>query len=267
MTNSQKIIKYFAIAFAIFLIYTISSAIITSAGIIIKSFDKKPNEEISELKEIYSSDKINSLDIDLHATNLIIKNDEKVSIQTNNNYIKVKEELGVLKIEEEDNISTKPKDLIVYIPSSMLDEIDIETAAGTIYADALNARSLDLNLGAGTVTLLSVNSDNASIDGGTGKFEIRGGRINNLDFDAGIGEVYIKSKLVGNNKIDTGVGKVTLDLIGKDYKVSVEKGVGTILVDNKKIVDNEIFGNGKTSVLISGGVGEIVVNYVTDENE
>ena len=45
MTNSQKIIKYFAIAFAIFLIYTISSAIITSAGIIIKSFDKKKNRE------------------------------------------------------------------------------------------------------------------------------------------------------------------------------------------------------------------------------
>ena len=120
MTNSQKIIKYFAIAFAIFLIYTISSAIITSAGIIIKSFDKKPNEEISELKEIYSSDKINSLDIDLHATNLIIKIDEKVSIQTNNNYIKVKEELGVLKIEEDDNISTNK------IISKLLKDTNIE---------------------------------------------------------------------------------------------------------------------------------------------
>ena len=91
MTNSQKIIKYFAIAFAIFLIYTISSAIITSAGIIIESFDKKPNDEVLELKEIYTSDNINSLDIDLNATNLIIKIDEKVSIQTNNSYIKVKE--------------------------------------------------------------------------------------------------------------------------------------------------------------------------------
>ncbi len=264
MTNSQKVIKYFAIAFAIFLIYTISSAIITSAGIIIKSFDKKPNGEVLELKEIYSSDKINSLDIDLHATNLIIKIDEKVSVQTNNSYIKVKEELGVLKIEEEGNMTTNSKDLIVYIPSSMLDEIDIETGAGTIYADALNAKSLDLNLGAGTVTLLSVNSDNATIDGGTGKFEIRGGNITNLDFDAGIGEVYIKSKLVGNNKIDTGVGKVTLDLIGRDYKLSVEKGIGTILVDNKKAADNETFGNGKNRVLISGGVGEIEVNYVTE---
>ncbi len=264
MTNSQKIIKYFAIAFAIFLIYTISSAIITSAGIIIKSFDKKPNDEVLELKEIYTSDKINSLDIDLNATNLIIKTDEKVSIQTNNSYIKVKEKLGVLKIEEYDNISSKPKDLIVYIPSSILDEIDIETGAGTIYADELNAKRLDLSLGAGTVTLLKVDSDIAKIDGGTGKFEIRDGRINNLDFDAGIGEVYIKSKLEGSNKIDTGVGKVTLDLIGRDYKLSVEKGIGTILIDNKKAVNNETFGNGKNHVLISGGVGEIEVNYVTE---
>lgn len=264
MTNSQKVIKYFAIAFAIFLIYTISSAIITSAGIIIKSFDKKPNDEVLELKEIYSSDKINSLDIDLHATNLIIKIDEKVSVQTNNSYINVKEELGVLKIEEEGNMTTNSKDLIVYIPSSILDEIEIETGAGTIYADALNTNKLDLNLGAGTVTLLKVDSDIAKIDGGTGKFEIRDGRINNLDFDAGIGEVYIKSKLEGSNKIDTGVGKVTLDLIGRDYKLSVEKGIGTILVDNKKAVDNETFGNGKNRVLISGGVGEIEVNYVTE---
>ena len=97
-----------------------------------------------------------------------------------------------------------------------------------------------------------------------GKFEIRDGRINNLDFDAGIGDVYIKSKLEGSNKIDTGVGKVTLDLIGRDYKLSVEKGIGTILIDNKKAVNNETFGNGKNHVLISGGVGEIEVNYVTE---
>ena len=119
-------------------------------------------------------------------------------------------------------------------------------------------------MGAGTVTLLKVDSDIAKIDGGTGKFEIRDGRINNLDFDAGIGDVYIKSKLEGSNKIDTGVGKVTLDLIGRDYKLSLEKGIGTILIDNKKAVNNETFGNGKNHVLISGGVGEIEVNYVTE---
>lgn len=76
--------------------------------------------------------------------------------------------------------------------------------------------------------------------------------------------MYIKSKLEGSNKIDTGVGKVTLDLIGRDYKLSVEKGIGTILIDNKKAVNNETFGNGKNHVLISGGVGEIEVNYVTE---
>lgn len=75
----------------------------------------------------------------------------------------------------------------------------------------------------------------------------------------GIGETIITSLISGNSNLDTGIGSLELNLIGDDYKLKINKGIGEITIDNKKVEDNEIIGNGDNNISISGGIGEIKI--------
>ena len=89
MNTTQKIIKYLAIAFAVFLIVTIISAILTSLYALSNVLGlRNDNETIGEMKTIeIEESQITTLDIDVAFTNLIIKIDDSFKIETNNNIL------------------------------------------------------------------------------------------------------------------------------------------------------------------------------------
>ena len=91
MTSAQRIIKYIATSFAIFLIITIISAILTGGYALLNGLGliNTNNAVITEDLKTVSSDiaEISSLKIDLTYTNLYIKSGEKFEVQTNNNKI------------------------------------------------------------------------------------------------------------------------------------------------------------------------------------
>ena len=68
-----------------------------------------------------------------------------------------------------------------------------------------------------------------------------------------------KNKTVG--KIDTGVGNLNLNLIGKDYKIKVNKGLGVTKINGNEVSDNQVLGNGNVFVFVDGGIGKIDINY------
>ena len=79
----------------------------------------------------------------------------------------------------------------------------------------------------------------------------------------GLGSINITTKLLGNNSIDRGVGKINLTLLGNpdDYKISIDKGLGTAKINNDKITNNQIIGEGDTEININSGIGTIEINY------
>lgn len=265
MNQTQKIIKYLALALAFFIIFTIIS--ITMHGLFaVTNIFEKGDSVMEKLEELKIEENASVLDIEVKTANVIIKQGENLKAETNNKYINVKESNNKLFIKETRNNFFGKRvnsDLIIYIPSDFIfDGVAIDSGAGTIDIDNLSTKNLDLDLGAGKVTINNLNVlESTSIDGGAGKISILNGSLHNLELDMGVGELDLSAKLSGNSDIDAGVGKLSLNLIGNDYKIKVDKGIGSASINGNDIKDDTYYGEGSNIVDIDGGVGSIDISY------
>ncbi len=270
MTTTQKIIKYLAMAFAVFLIFTIISSILGGIFGLSKVLGLKKNntisKELSNLEWNKDNETIRNLDININSSNLTIKLGENFKIDTNNDNIKCNQKGETLKIEENNNwfFENDSAELVIYIPRGIeIDKTVINTGAGSVNIEELITEKLKLNLGAGETKIEKIVTNDAKIDTGAGKLKIASGNINDLDLDIGIGETDITARITGESKIDTGIGSVKLNLIGakEDYKINVSKGIGEVKIAGEKVADNETVGNGENVIKLNGGIGEIKVEF------
>ena len=274
MTTAQKVIKYLATAFAVFLIITIISAILSGVYALLSALGLiHTNKDIvtENLKVISREVKVvTTLKIDLAYTNLDIKTGDDFKVETNNSKMTFEENNGSVKIKEENrnwlNNNNMSSNLIIYIPEDMIaiDETKIQTGAGKINIEKLNTQSLYLELGAGDVYIENViATGETKIDGGVGKTELKSCEINNLKANLGMGEFTFSGKLTGKSKIDSGVGAINIDLIDNknNYKIDVSKGLGNVTLDGQKLEVDRVYGIGENYLDIDGGIGEIKINF------
>ena len=138
MNTTQKIIKYLAIAFAVFLIVTIISAILTGLYALSNVLGlRNDNETIGEMKTIeIEESQITTLDIDVAFTNLIIKIDDSFKIETNNNNINYNQDNQNIQITEKAHKWFERNyngDLNLYIPETIeFEKVKINEGAGKI---------------------------------------------------------------------------------------------------------------------------------------
>ena len=274
MTTAQKVIKYIATAFAVFLIITIISAILNGGYALLSAFGlihTNKNIVTEDLKVISSEVKeVSTLKIDLAFTNLDIKTGDNFKVETNNSKITFEEKNGSVKIKEEKrnwlNNNDSESNLIIYIPEDMIaiDETKIETGAGKINIEKLNTQGLYLELGAGDVHIENVVATaETKIDGGIGKTELKSCEINNLKANLGMGEFVFSGKLTGKSEIDSGVGAIRIKLMDdkENYKINVSKGLGNVTLDGQKLETDRVYGTGENYLDIDGGVGEIKIDF------
>ena len=266
MTSTQKIIKYCAIAFALFLAVSIIGGIVSAVASL--SFISGGKQVVEDMKTYAISDTVDDLEIDLAAAQLEIISGDKFSVETNHKYLKLENKSGQLTIKETRQIvgfHSPEARVILTIPEDYtFREAEISTAAGTVKMDALSADKLSLDLGAGEVTIDKLTAGSrARINGGAGQLTINGGSLANLDFDMGVGKVVLTSALTGEGKIDYGVGELCLTLIGsaKDYRIELDKGIGEALLDGQKIADDTVYGQGENTLEIDGGVGSMDIRF------
>ncbi len=265
MNSAQRLIKYFAIAFAFFLIFNIFSGIMYGIMTLSNIFDNDYSV-VDNSKNLNISKNSSVIDIKLTFSNLIIKEGKYFKAETNNKYIKIKQNSNELFIEEKNNNWFKNKDnnLIIYIPKDLnFDSINIEQGCGKIEIQTLYTNKLKLNLGAGKTTINELNVYNQTeIKGGAGKLSIGSGKLNNLKLDMGIGKVSLKAALIGKNNIEAGIGEITLSLIGDNdiYKVIADKGIGTIKFNGENIKEEVYYGTGVNEIDIDGGIGNIYIS-------
>ena len=271
MTMLQKIIKYFALALAAFLIFSIISGILgglySFTGLLgLQKHSETIKNEMSVVN--FEESNINSLDIDVSFTNLIIKSGESLKIETNNENINYQQNDLNLQIKEKTHnwfFKNNKGDLIVYIPDGLeFEKVKINAGAGKIQIENINTKKLSLELGTGETTIEKLNVvDNCKIESGAGKVDIYSGKINNLNLDIGIGKFKLTSSIIGNSKINAGIGSLELNIQGnkEDYKIKADKGIGTIKIDGKNVEDNYVYGDGENEVKIEGGIGSISVDF------
>lgn len=273
MTTAQKVIKYIATAFAVFLIITIISAILSGGYALLNSFGliHTNNNIVTEDLKVISNEvkEISTLKLDLSFTNLEIKTGDNFKVETNNSKITFTNNNGSVKIKEENHnwlTNNRVSYLIIYLPEDMisLDETKIETGAGNINIERLNTQSLYLELGAGDVKIENLTvTEEAKIDGGVGRTELKFCKINNLKANLGMGEFVFNGILTGKSEIDSGVEAINIDLIDnkKNYKIDVSKGLGNVTLDGQKLEMDRVYGTGENYLDIDGGIGEIKINF------
>lgn len=276
MTTAQKIIKYLATAFAVFLIVSIISGVLSafyalSAVLGLKKVENKVNEEKAMINFEASND-VATVDIDVDFTNLIIKNGDYLRVETNNQNIDYKQDNQKLKIKEKTHNWFAKNDegnLIVYIPENLkFEQVKINADAGKIHIENLNTEKLNLELGAGETEIENlIVTYNCKINSGAGKVSISSGKINDLKLDMGIGKFEISSEITGNSKVNAGIGNLNLDIKGirENYTLKANKGIGNIKIDKKEISEDAVYGSGENAIKIEGGIGNIDVNFSKEE--
>lgn len=264
MSTAHKIIKYFALAFAVAIIFGIIQLIYQIGNAIFS------NDELLSEPKVYEFDnQFEELDLDINAAKLMIKTGD-FKVETNSEKIKVVNEGKKLVVKDKStnwfHISSKVSDVIVtlYVPEELLlDKVEIDTGAGKVEIDKIYSNKLNIDLGAGETVInhVIVNKE-FELNTGAGSLTIKDGEINNLDCDLGVGKSDITGVILGKSEIDSGVGELNINILdyADNYSFKVSKGVGSINYNGISVKDGSVLGNGNNSISISGGVGEININ-------
>ena len=234
MTEMQKIIKYCALALAIFLIFIIVTTIANVGYNIIEKTDLINNSNSKLLKNniVISNNEseIREIDIDIKSSNIILKTAKNFKVETNNKDIKYSYEDGKVLIKQNNvnkwyfNKNNNSK-LIFYIPSEIsLEKINLNNNVGDVKID----------------------------------FE----KISNLNIDLDVGDIFVKSMLSGKNIIKSNIGDINLELSLKqeDYKFEFDKDIGEVKLNNNKIKRDRITGNSNNNLKIKTNIGDIKIN-------
>lgn len=268
MTTFQKVIKYLAIALALFICITLLSVLIGGVKSLFENFNiiKEKDNEYNEV--INYNENFSYLDIDLKSSNLIIKSGESFRIDTSNKDIKIFNENGNLKIVDKSKFAfNSNKDFIITVPYNYnFEVVKIDTGAGKVDINGINTNLLDLDLGAGKTILNNIISNKTLIETGAGSTNIINSKLNDLGLELGVGKIDIVAEITGKSSIECGVGELnlSLNLPLHEYIFEFEKGIGGITLNNKPIKTNSTIGEGDNYVKIEGGVGSI--NVKTLEN-
>ena len=274
MTTLQKVIKYLALAFAIFLTVSIVGGILSAVGLLGSLFsddDAEWGDVIGETKTYTVSSEISDLNIQINAADFYIKEGNSFSVESNLKNLEVDEKNGCLTLKDLTKIKLNGSNayenavLTIYVPvGTVFDNVNIKTGAGRFTVDSLSAATIGFELGAGDVTISKLIAEkSANIEGGAGRITISDGAIKDLALKMGMGQLNLTAALTGDSELELGVGESNITLLGSkdDYELDIEKGIGNITVDGKNVTDFGSSGNGANEVDIHGGVGAINVRF------
>lgn len=172
MTPFQKVIKYGAIAFGIYLCIIILSAIIITFTAIFgitmgiefiqNNFSASESSQNTINEASYEYSEVKKLNIDLNICKLDIKSGDTLKVETlnvsdefycnqNGKELKIKDDkIANMNLFNNENITPQ---VIIYIPEDLkFDEVDIETDINEVNIDKINSDKIDIKTGAGKCT-------------------------------------------------------------------------------------------------------------------
>lgn len=278
MTTIQKIIKYGAIVFGVYLSLMIIGMIVfgittvVGIGIGIENFESSDNNKkiITNWEQEYAN--ITDMNIDMSECKLTIKKGKALKVHTVNISEQFKCEAKGNKLEIKDKnirgsfwgMNNITPEVTIYIPENLsLNEVTIETGVNDTNIEFLKADKMKLKIGVGKCKIEEIVAKEANITAGAGETNIAKAKIEDLQLKGGVGKIVLTSKITEKATINCGVGKVEINLIGglSDYKVKAKTGLGALKVDNQKITEKQIVGNGDAIIEVEAGVGETEVTF------
>ena len=266
MTNGQKVIKYLALAFAFFIILSIIKGIAMGIGSVNYFYNDNSKTITKDMQKTdINNENINNLNIDLNYSSLEIRTGNEFAVETNNSKVTIKDYNNTLDVKENNsNWYNHNYQVIVYIPENIIfDKVNISNGAGEVNISSISCSDFEYSIGAGKTSINNlVANDKAKIDGGAGKINIDNGIIGTLNLDMGVGKTDINANITADSKISAGVGSLNLNLLNtmSNYKIRVDKGLGSININGHEVDDESTTGSGLTDINVDGGVGSINIS-------
>ncbi len=236
MTSFQKIIKYGAIGFGLYLCLMIISMIIfgitavfgITTGIGLFKNNSQDRAVITKWEQEYTD--IEKLAIDLSICKLSIRKGENLKVEASDvsNQFTCRTEGKELKIEDKKssknwfNLGDTAPEVILYIPEDIdLQEITIETGVNETDIEFLKADKIKIEMGVGKCQIDQLRASYAKIEAGAGEAIIKDGNIEELKLEGGVGRLLFTSKIETKADISCGMGKVEINLLGisQDYQI------------------------------------------------
>ena len=275
MNTFQKVIKYLAIAFAIFLTIGILTGIVSIVSGVFGVFSWE-EENRMDFSMDYSG--IEQLDIKHKVGTLNIKNGSGFRVEATNVTDDFKAEVvnKTLVIEEPDSmrkflgldfgISNKKSIITVYVPEEFIaDRIKIESGVGEVNIENLSTERLIIKAGVGDLYGKSITAKRVDADGGVGNMKLVDVKFTDVDFDSGVGNVDIEGVILGKSDFSCGVGSVNVRIQGarEDYAIRVDTGLGRVSVNGNKVSrDYNDTNRADNSIRISGGIGDVDIEFM-----
>lgn len=266
MKGFQKLVKYAAIAFGLYLAISIIGALIgvivrvTSGVEVLKELSG--NENVELVDETRNFDELSGLNLNISSSNLTIKAEgdsyrmeahnipKTTKIECKNDVLEIK---NVKKLKSESSIT-------IYVPeNAKLSRINLDMGAGNVEISNIEAANIDFSFGAGNVNIKNLKSENPTIDCGAGQIKFENTELTNAKLSAEVGKVIYSGQLNGESRIECGVGEVEMNLEGgiDNYSIKVKKGIGNIKINKESVNNDSTTGNGQNKIYIDGGVGDI----------
>lgn len=272
MTAFQKVIKYLAIALAIYLIIMIVGIVFSIFAVIIglEKWENISNQEIVEHNSVDISN-VKNMDIKLGICKLEIKQGEQLKIETSDvtDKFKCNVKNDTLKIEDDKmnaNIfKNKIPQVTIYIPENYeFNEIDLELGINNSNIYELNGKDINIEVGVGKAKIYNLNGKKVEINGGAGETIIDNFSIERLELESGIGSMIINGKILDDSEITSGIGRLEVNLVGEkdDYELILQRGIGNLELNGEKVKENDKIGSGSIKIRVEAGIGETEINFV-----
>lgn len=249
MTQFEKVIKYLSIGLAIFLAVSI---VIGGISVLAAIFGLGEDNILVDFYDIELSQDTERIEIDVSAASLKIVAGDRFALSTN---------IENLEVRSNSRLYVKQKQRRVGFHNTSAGEIIL-----TVPANA-ELRSFELEAGAGSVEIEYLNTQKAELNMGAGALNIKGGVIGGLELDLGVGKTDITAALNGKAAINCGVGETNINIIGQkgDYTIDVDSGIGAITLEGMRIKNDTVIGDGKNELEIDGGVGNINIEFTSEQ--
>ena len=155
MTSKQRVIKYLALAFAVFLIVSFAVGIFEVLSSLLEMEVNKP-VGTDYLYSYVVSDSVSELKISVSAADLRITTGDSFSISTDNENVKCSENGSVLSLSDKEkfNISHEGEIVVQLPPGKIFEKITLDAGAGEILLLDVTPLSLSIETMGGIATRL-----------------------------------------------------------------------------------------------------------------
>ncbi len=143
-------------------------------------------------------------------------------------------------------------------------ELYVKNGSGSLRMEQLVAEKTELQLGSGACTAEAITTEECRVDGGSGSASMSEVTFGRTDIRTGSGSFELSGAVNGNLTLNTGSGNVTLKLANhrSEYNTEVKKASGGVWLDGEK-VDNleEMHDIAQYKLELNVGSGSVAVEF------